>query len=362
MDGVKTIGGLRVGSSALEVLGLRTAVVLGAAATAGGLSLLALPWFVAALVALVAGGAAAWFAVDRIPEELPGRLGRRYRMWLALRDGGRTDAVWADHAAIVDTFRDTDPARYERCLRLAAAEGSVPAYTRLAGRLTPDALAPVRELALSTGAAGFLFALARHDESQQRHAEALVFAEAALDRDPSHARAVLLAARMHAALGDPAAAMALYNRTILLDLSSLGALDRPALAEHLWRADRLDDAELVLRDHLAAGPHSSFPLGRLLAVRGREDEAVATAIAHYERWRNPALAVAVHELLRWLGREEEAAAWPAPYRLRGQASASGGQASASSGGQPYGSHLWDGTDPDPFNQFTAESTDWNLGS
>ncbi|MET7400948.1 tetratricopeptide repeat protein [Dactylosporangium sp. NPDC005572] len=351
---MENIGGLRLRPSWPEVLGLRTAVVLATAATVGGLALLFLPWFVAAPAALVAGGAAAWLAIDRIPH------GRRRRIWLALRDGGGpTDEVWADHAAIVDAFRDTDPARYERCLRAAAAEGSVPAYLRLADRLTPDELAPVRALALASGPAGFVFALARHYESQRRYLEALTFAEAVLDRDPDHARAVLLAARMHAALNDPATAMVLYNRTILLDPSTLGAFDRPGLAEYLWEAGCPDDAELVLRDHLAAGPHSSFPLGRLLAARGREDEAVAMAIAHYERWANAALAVSVHELLRWLGRDEEAAAWPAPYRLRQRRPSS--SSSSPSGGQAYGDSRWDGSNPDPFRQFTAESTDWNLG-
>ncbi|WP_238012437.1 tetratricopeptide repeat protein [Dactylosporangium sp. AC04546] len=344
---MKTIGGLRLGPSRPEVLGLRAAVVLAAAATVGGLTLLVLPWFGAVLAALVAGGAAAWLAIDRIPS------GRRRRLWLALRDGGPTDAVWADHAAIVDSFRDTDPARYDRCLRLAAAEGSVPAYLRLADRLTPDDLAPVRALALAGGPAGFVFALARHYEEQRQYPEALTFAEAALDRDPDHARAVLLAARMHAALGDPTAAMVLYNRTILLDLSTLGAFDRPALAEHLWQAGHADGAEVVLRDHLAAGPHSSFPLGRLLAAQGREDEAVAMAIAHYERWSKSALAVAVHELLLWLGRDEEAATWPAPHRSRrsGPTRSPGAEPNREPYREPYRDGLWDGTNPDPFNQF-----------
>jgi tetratricopeptide (TPR) repeat protein len=299
--------------AAVAVHGLR----VGAGVVAFGVAAVAtwrfLPWYVVPTAGAAAALAAFWFAVERIPGDVLGILSLRYRLLLDLRrppPPEEMERLWRDHADIVESFKNKDRKAYERCLRLAVDEGSAIAYERLARVLSAEGrgaeLAPVRERVLAGSGPDRLRSIARHLEKAGRPEEALVFLRAALDRGLERGPGLVAAARLLAALGDTDAAMAAYRESAGCAGTVFGPADRPTLAEWLYRAGRLDDAESVLRDHVASGPVTPLPLCLLLVERGRAEEAVELAWEQYERWGRPHLRAALAWLLAELGHVAEA--------------------------------------------------------
>jgi len=102
--------------------------------------------------------------------------------------------------------------------------------------------------------------------------------EQALARDPRHPEALLGLARLHAAEGRDADALALLQR---IPPGTPGAREAERFAAELrTRADGSGDEE-ALRTRVAAEPGDLEPrlqLGRLLAARGRHEEALETLL------------------------------------------------------------------------------------